>query len=68
MALMTSWWGTTPTGFTITKPWPRGLPSSLVNVLRVERGLKVSEEKLLEAVLSQSRHFQFPWRYAFAMF
>ncbi len=33
-----------------------------------EKGLKVSEEKLLEAVLSQSRHFQFPWRYAFALF
>lgn len=33
-----------------------------------EKGLRVSDEKLLEAVLSQSKHFQFPWRYAFALF
>lgn len=33
-----------------------------------EQGLWVSNEKLLEAALSQSRHFKQPWRYAFALF
>jgi len=33
-----------------------------------EQGLRVSNEKLLKAVLSQSRQFRFPWRYAFALF
>jgi hypothetical protein len=33
-----------------------------------ETGLRVSDEKLLEAIESQSRRFTFPWRYAFSVF
>jgi hypothetical protein len=33
-----------------------------------EEGLRVSDEKLLEAVASQSWRFMYPWRYAFALF
>ncbi|MCX7783285.1 MAG: hypothetical protein N2318_06525 [Meiothermus sp.] len=33
-----------------------------------EQGWWVPDEKLLEAVASQSRHFRLPWRYAFALF
>jgi hypothetical protein len=33
-----------------------------------ERGLYVSNERLLDAVARQARQFQYPWRYSFAVF